>query len=137
MGKRVTVRHGAEILREEFPDYPHRDEFYFRFALRLSLRPSPSSADFLRGRWRLQQRTVHCLPSGLNPDLFSMFCQKHTEILFHAPGLAPSLKMLVDSAFCTMAGGQHGPFTSLWHLQRIPTRMVRWGRGGLPRFFCV
>lgn len=49
---------------------------------------------------------------SINPALFLIFCHKHTEYFFHDPGHAPSLKMLVNSAFCTIAGGQHGPLAS-------------------------
>ena len=52
------------------------------------------------------------MPFGIDSDFLLILRKEYAKDFHHDPSLAPSLKMLVDSAFCAIAGGQHGPLAS-------------------------
>lgn len=79
--------------------------------LPIGSRPIPSVADHSRACRTLQQRAVHCLPSGIDAYLLSILHKKYTNDFHHDFGPVPPL-MIVDSTLGAVAGRVHGPLTS-------------------------
>ena len=52
------------------------------------------------------------LPAGVELDLFPVFCQKYMKYPLQDSGPEPPLEMLMDSAFCAIAGGEDSPLAT-------------------------
>ena len=99
------------------------------------LRPKPSVVDFLRAHRGLQQRAVRGLPPGINTDSLLVFRKEYAKNFRHDAGLAPAVKVLMDSAFWSIARGKHSPLASTPAFVRLPARSVRCESGLLPLLF--